>query len=71
MRLRGLKLLDVVRTKFGTIAVVSELNSHGEAALAFANERTEQKMAWYKPDELTLVGHVTDMVEAYTGAYSK
>lgn len=40
-----LKALDIVRTKFGTIAVVSQV-SQGRASLAFA-KNTTQKIAWY------------------------
>lgn len=53
------RLLDIVRTKFGTVAVVSELNSHKQAALAFAND-TSQKVAWYSVDEVTIIGNVMD-----------
>lgn len=56
-----LKLLDVVRTKKGTIAVVAEI-THGEAYLAFAKNRQNEKIAWYAPNELTVIGNVVDMV---------
>jgi len=56
-----LKPLDVVRTRFGTVAVVSEV-SHGQASLAFAKD-TSQKIAWYSADELTVIGNVIDMVK--------
>lgn len=62
MKSQKLKMLDVVRTRFGTIAVVSKV-SGGQAALAFANERTTQKIAWYRPEELTVIGNVTNMVK--------
>lgn len=56
-----LKLLDIVRTKFGTVAVVAEL-SQGQASLAFAKDTT-QKIAWYKPEELTVIGNVVKLTE--------
>ena len=56
-----LKPLDVVRTRFGTVAVVAEI-SHGRASLAFAKD-TSQKIAWYSPDELTVIGNVINLVE--------
>jgi len=56
-----LKPLDVVRTKFGTFAVVAEVN-RGRASLAFA-KNTSQKIAWYSPDELTLIGNVIDLIK--------
>ena len=52
-------MLDIVRTKFGTVAVVSEVSSHGQAALAFAKD-TSQKVAWYSVDEVTIIGNVMD-----------
>jgi hypothetical protein len=54
-----LRLLDVVRTKRGTLAVVTELNEDGEAAVAFAHD-SMQKYAWYKPSELRVIGNVKD-----------
>jgi hypothetical protein len=59
-----LKPLDVVRTKFGTVAVVSEV-SRGQASLSFA-EDTSQKIAWYTADELVVIGNVIDMVNEQT-----
>lgn len=56
-----LKVLDIVRTKFGTVAVVAEL-SCGRASLAFAKDTT-QKIAWYDSDELTVIGNVIDIVK--------
>ena len=51
--------LDIVRTKFGTVAVVAEVNSHGQAYLAFAKD-TSQKVAWYSYDEVTVLGNVME-----------
>jgi hypothetical protein len=56
-----LNRLDVVRTKFGTVAVVAEV-SGGEASLAFAKD-TAQKIAWYSPDELIVIGNVIDLTK--------
>jgi hypothetical protein len=53
------RLLDIVRTKFGTVAVVSELSSRGEAYLAFPKD-TSQKVAWYSYDEVTVLGNVME-----------
>ena len=57
-----LKLLDVVKTKRGTLAVVNKLSDSGKfkrASLAFAGH-TFQKVAWYHPSELRVIGNVTD-----------
>ena len=57
-----LKLLDIVKTKRGTLAVVSELSDSGkfkQASLAFAGN-TQQKIAWYHPSELRVIGNVKD-----------
>jgi hypothetical protein len=50
--------LDIVRTKFGTIAVVADVRN-GSAHLAFAKDTT-QKVAWYSVDEVTIIGNVMD-----------
>lgn len=55
-----LKKLDVVRTKFGTIAVVAEVGSGGRVSLVLPKKST-QKAAWYKPEELERIAPVTDM----------
>jgi hypothetical protein len=57
-----LKELDVVRTKFGTIAVVSEVGVRGSVSLVLPTNST-QKTAWYDPSELTRVGSVNWMVD--------
>jgi hypothetical protein len=57
-----LKLLDIVKTKRGTLAVVSGLSDSGkfkQASLAFAGH-TFQKVAWYHPSELRVIGNVKD-----------
>ncbi len=56
-----LKPLDVVRTRFGTVAVVAEV-SQGRASLAFA-KNTTQKIAWYSAEELTVIGNVINLVK--------
>ena len=50
--------LDIVRTKFGTIAAIADV-SQGGAHLAFAKDTT-QKVAWYSVDEVTIIGNVMD-----------
>ena len=57
-----LKLLDIVKTKRGTLAVVSKLSDSGkfkEASLTFAGN-PQQKVAWYHPSELRVIGNVKD-----------
>lgn len=56
-----LNRLDVVRTKFKTIAVVKDVDQYGDVSLVLPNG-SMQKVAWYKPHELTLVGSVKDLV---------
>jgi len=60
------RLLDIVRTKFGTVAVVAEVNSHGQAYLVFAKD-TSQKVAWYSYDEVTVLGNVMENLPVTTG----
>ena len=56
-----LKLLDVVRTTRGTLAVVCKLNHTGEASIAFSDDKAEpEKVAWYHPSELKVIGNVGD-----------
>ena len=57
-----LKALDVVRTKFGTLCVVAEVGSRGEVSLVLP-KNSSQKVAWYKPEELTFVSSVNDLVK--------
>ena len=57
-----LKELDVVRTRFGTLAVVNEVGFSGEVSLVLPKNST-QKVAWYKPSELTRVGSVNELVD--------
>ena len=57
----ALKRVDVVRTRFGTVAVVTEV-SGGKASLAFAKD-TGQKTAWYSPNELIVIGNVIDLTK--------
>ena len=57
-----LKLLDIVKTKRGTLAVVNKLSDSGkfkQASLTFAGY-TEQKVSWYHPSELRVIGNVKD-----------
>ena len=61
-----LKVLDVVRTSFGTLAVVSEVTSQGDVSLVLPRGST-QKVAWYKPSELVLAGSLTDICAQVPG----
>tara|TARA_R110000868_G_scaffold64745_1_gene194357 strand:+ start:42 stop:329 length:288 start_codon:yes stop_codon:yes gene_type:complete len=57
-----LKLLDIVKTKRGTLAVVSTLSDSGKfkrASLTFAGN-PQQKVSWYHPSELRVIGNVKD-----------
>jgi len=57
-----LKLLDIVKTKHGTLAVVSKLSDSGkfkQASLTFAGN-PQQKVSWYHPSELRVIGNVKD-----------
>ena len=58
-----LKLMDVVKTKRGTLAVVNQLSYSGtfkQAALTFTDNTRDQKVAWYHPSELRVIGNVED-----------
>ena len=56
-----LKELDVVRTKFGTIAVISEVRVNGRVGLVLPRNST-QKVAWYDPKELEFISSVDNLV---------
>jgi len=53
-------MLDVVRTTMGSLAVVVKLNHAGEAFIAFSDDMTQEKVAWYHPSELKVIGNVKD-----------
>jgi hypothetical protein len=62
-----LKLLDIVKTKRGTLAVVNKLSDSGkfkQAALTFAGN-PQQKVAWYHPSELRVLGNVKDWAKEF------
>lgn len=62
-----LKLLDIVKTKRGTLAVVNELSDSGkfkQASLTFAGN-PQQKVAWYHPSELRVLGNVKDWAKEF------
>jgi len=62
-----LKLLDIVKTKRGTVAVVSKLSDSGkfkQASLVFAGN-SQQKVAWYHPSELRVIGNVKDWIKEF------
>jgi len=56
-----LKLLDIVKTKKGVIAVVAR-KSGRDASLAFGTKYAG-KIAWYEPEELEVIGNVKDLLE--------
>ena len=58
-----LKVLDVVRTKFGTLAVVESVTKDGRVSLVLPSG-TLQKIAWYEPAELQFVASVKNLVSA-------
>lgn len=52
---------DIVRTRRGTVAVVSEVASDGLVSLVLP-ARSEQKVAWYKPSELEYISSLQSMM---------
>jgi hypothetical protein len=60
--MKKLQPLDIVRTSFGTIAVVNEV-SGGSVSLVLPLG-SSQKYAWYKPEELVFVARTRDLVDA-------
>jgi len=60
-----LKPLDVVRTKFGTLAVVEKLDSAGTSVALALPENSVQKYAWYTDKELKFVAKLADVVAAW------
>lgn len=52
---------DLVRTRRGTVAVVSEVASDGSVSLVLP-ARSEQKVAWYKPSELTYISSLQGLM---------
>jgi len=52
---------DIVRTRRGTVAVVSEVASDGSVSLVLP-ARSGQKVAWYKPSELTYISSLQAMM---------
>jgi len=54
--MKKLQPLDIVRTSFGTLAVVNEVSGGGVSLVLPAG--SGQKYAWYKPSELAYVGSV-------------
>jgi hypothetical protein len=58
---KPLKVLDAVWTKYGTLAVVAEVNNRGDVSLVLP-EGSMQKAAWYAPKELELIGPVSHLL---------
>jgi len=63
--MKKLQPLDIVRTSFGTIAVVNEV-SCGTVSLVLP-QGSGQKYAWYKPEELVFIARTKDLVESTPG----
>jgi hypothetical protein len=59
---KPLKVLDAVWTKFGTLAVVANVDDRGFVSLVLPVDST-QKVAWYDPKELELIGPVSKLVD--------
>ena len=59
---KPLKVLDAVWTKFGTLAVVADVDDRGAVSLVLPVDST-QKVAWYDPKELELIGPVSKLVD--------
>lgn len=62
MKKDKLQPLDVVRTKFGTVCIVDDVSSSGCVSLVLP-KNSSQKVAWYRPEELTLVGTLSELVD--------
>ena len=59
---KPLKQLDAVWTKWGTLAVVAEVNDRGDISLVLP-ETSTQRTAWYSPKELELIGPLGKLVD--------
>ena len=59
---KPLKVLDAVWTKFGTLAVIANVDDRGAVSLVLPVDST-QKVAWYDPKELELIGPVSKLVD--------
>ena len=59
---KPLKVLDAVWTKFGTLAVVAEVDDRGAVSLVLP-AGSMQKVAWYDPKELELIGPLSKLVD--------
>jgi hypothetical protein len=68
--MKRLQPLDIVRTAFGTIAVVNEVSSSGSVSLVLP-QGSSQKYAWYEPKELVFVARTRDLVDATPGLTQK
>lgn len=64
--MKRLQPLDIVRTAFGTIAVVDEVSTGGSVSLVLP-AGSSQKYAWYEPKELVFVARTKDLVDATPG----
>ncbi len=62
-----LKVLDVVRTKSGVLAVVETVRKDGQIDILYRFGRVSCS-GLYWPDELVFVGSLADLESAYTNA---
>ena len=64
-----LKVLDVVRTKSGVLAVVESIRKDGQVDVLYSfRSKTKSCGGLYWPDELAFVGSLTALEIAYTNA---
>ena len=62
---KPLKVLDAVWTKFGTLAVVAQVSDRGDVSLVLP-QGSMQKVAWYNPKELELIGPLSKLIAKET-----
>ena len=65
MKKTKLKPLDVVCTKFGTLAVVEKLDSQGTSVALALPKNSVQKYAWYTDEELKFVAPLKEIVAVW------
>lgn len=61
--MKRIRLLDVVRTPKGNLAVVNDIGMNGEVAITFKWNKVQERIAWWSPKELTYLFNVADMVD--------
>ena len=60
-----LKPLDIVRTRFGTLAVVEELSSDKTEVSLVLPENSRQHIAWYTDKELKFVASLANVMATW------